>query len=321
MGVLSQSTTNSPGPINSGNGNITNDDHTNVVATLSQHASAAMPVASLAVSPNRSPLTTNSNAINTIPLSTKQFLIRRVRSRSKSDPEAVPEKSLFSRFFPKKTKKPLPTLITTSSKSIDRSINSDPNNKDSKMLTSPRRSVHGGYDEEEDEFDERVISTNSLSDTDQQHSKENRTIPSQSSTVSRAGIRTTSGNNRYSTAGPNALSLPSSDSQYYASMTSAPTGFSISYHKCMSRGGDDLRIQATLGRMQKNRQTGTGAANQLLVSCMVEILFVSSFYQGTFSHQFSLFKHKLGGYFLSDCLALLVLFTAACFKCLRHGHD
>jgi hypothetical protein len=51
-------------------------------------------------------------------------------------------------------------------------------------------------------------------------------------------------------------------------MSSAPTGFSISYHKRMTKGNDNLRIQAALGRFQQQSKQGTangGGTNQLLV--------------------------------------------------------
>lgn len=267
-GTISKSTTNSTGIPTNNNGSPSTDEHTNVVATLSQHASAAMPVATLHVSPNRAPLTTNANAVNMQPASSaKQFLIRRVRSRSKSDPQSVPEKSLFSRFFPKKLKKPLPALITTSSKSIDPGQHLSPNGNNSMTPNGTRRSTEAVYDVEDDEFDERIISTSSLSDTDhQQHSKENETDKSQSLNPSRNGTRTNSGNGRNTTAGPNVLTLPTSDSEYYASMTAAPKGFSISYHRRANKEPNDLRIQAALTRLQKTKQSNMTGVNQLQVS-------------------------------------------------------
>jgi hypothetical protein len=267
VGVLTQ-------PINNtsaidGGTNGTNDicEHPNVVATLSQHASAAMPVASLVLPANKSQ-TTNASSTSS---AAKQFLIRRVRSRSKSDPQSVPEKSLFSRFFPKKSKKPLPTLLTATTKSIDTHSNSTNQQKRQDMnrnlLTTdyPRSKTYEEYDE--DDLDERTISTGSLSDIDHQN-KDNRMTGTRSSNTTRGGSRTNSGNGKNTSAGPNALSLPTSDSQYYASMSSAPTGFSISYHKRMTKGNDDLRIQAALGRLQqqsKARTATSGGTSQLTV--------------------------------------------------------
>jgi len=118
---------------------------------------------------------------------------------------------------------------------------------------------------EEEEFDERIVSTGSLSDTDHQNSQLNRLTGTQSSNVTRAGSRTNSGNSRTTSAGPNALTLPTSDSQYYASMSAAPKGFSISYHKRMTNGSDDLRKQATLTRFQQQtKQNASGGTSQLL---------------------------------------------------------
>jgi hypothetical protein len=267
VGVLSNPTNNTSGP--GGGTNGTNDvcEHSNVVATLSQHASAAMPVASLALPPNK-PQSTNTNSTLSSSSSAKQFLIRRVRSRSKSDPQSVPDKSLFSRFFPKKTKKPLPTLLTTTTKSIDTHTNYTNQKKRQTINNNLLTTDYQREEDDDDELDERTISTGSLSDTDQRNNKDMRIIGTQSSNTTRGGSRTNSGNGKNSSAGPNALSLPTSDSQYYASMSSAPTGFSISYHKRMSKGNDDLRIQAALGRLQQQNKQGTannGGTSQLMV--------------------------------------------------------
>jgi hypothetical protein len=269
VGVLSHPTNNTSGP--GGGTNGTNDvcEHPNVVATLSQHASAAMPVASL-VLPSNKVQTTNQNSTSS---SAKQFLIRRVRSHSKSDPQSVPDKSLFSRFFPKKTKKPLPTLLTTTTKSIDThtTINHSKKRANNNLLTTDYQPSNNYEEDEDDEFDDRTVSMGSLSDTDQQTNKDNRITGTQSSNITRGGSRTNSGSGKMTSAGPNALSLPTSDSQYYASMSSAPTGFSISYHKRMSKGNDDLRIQAALGRLQQQSKQGTangvggGGTSQLMV--------------------------------------------------------
>jgi hypothetical protein len=65
-------------------------------------------------------------------------------------------------------------------------------------------------------------------------------------------------------------------------MSSAPTGFSISYHKRMSKGNDDLRIQAALGRLQQQSKQGTsnggGGTSQLLVCQFLSIkIFIFCF--------------------------------------------
>ncbi len=266
VGVLLHPTNNTSGPGGGTNGTNDVNEHSNVVATLSQHASAAMPVASLAI-PSNKIQSTNTNSTSS---SAKQFLIRRVRSRSKSDPQSVSDKSLFSRFFPKKTKKPLPTLLTTTTKSIDTRTNITNQKKrqniNNNLLTTDYQREEDVDDDEE--LDERTASTGSLSDSDQQNNKDDRIIGTRSSNITRGGSRTNSGNGKNTNAGPNALSLPTSDSQYYASLSSAPTGFSISYHKRMSKGNDDLRIQAALGRLQQQSKQGTAnnsGTSQLLV--------------------------------------------------------
>jgi hypothetical protein len=256
------------------------------VATLSQHASAAIPVAALVLPPTKVQ-SSNTNSTS----SAKQFLIRRVRSRSKSDPQSVPDKSLFSRFFPKKTKKPLATLLTTTTKSIDTHTNINSNRKrqniNNNLLTTNYQ------EDDDDELDERTVSTGSLSDTDQQNSKDDRITGTRSSNVTRGGSRTNSGNGKNTTAGPNALSLPTSDSQYYASMSSAPTGFSISYHKRMSKGADDLRIQAALRNLQQ--QSKQSAATTPLLVC--HRLYIENV-QRTFSHDVFFSVTLSSGYFL-----------------------
>ena len=277
VGVLSHSNNNTSGP--GGGTNGTNDcEHSNVVATLSQHASAAMPVASL-VLPSNKVQTTNTNSTSS---AAKQFLVRRVRSHSKSDPQSVPDKSLFSRFFPKKTKKPLPTLLTTTTKSIDTHTTiSSKKRGNNNLLTTDYQPSNNYEDDEDDEFDDRAVSTGSLSDTDHRNLKDNRLTGTRSSNITRGGSRTNSGGGKSTSAGPNALSLPTSDSQYYASMSSAPTGFSISYHKRMSKGNDDLRIQAALGRLQQQSKQGTangGGTSQLLVCQFLSIkIFILCF--------------------------------------------
>ncbi|CAF1214514.1 unnamed protein product [Rotaria sp. Silwood1] len=266
--VLSNPTNNTSGP---GGGTISRDDicePSNIVAALSQHASAAMPVASLALLPL--PQKPQSTTLNLTSSTAKQFLIGRVRSRSKSDPQSVPDKSLFSKFFPKKTKKPLSTLLTTTTKSIENQTNINSNKKrqninNNLLTTNYQRS--NNYEDDDDELDERTVSTGSLSDNDRQNNKNDRIGGNRNSNTNRNGSRTSSGSGRNISAGPNALSLPSSDSQYYASMSSAPTGFSISYHKRPSKANDDLRLQATLARIQQQSKQGTptcGGTSQLL---------------------------------------------------------
>ena len=269
VGVLTHPINNTSGIDGGTNGTDDICEHPNVVAALSQHASAAIPVASLVLPTTNKTQTTNTNSTSS---AAKQFLIRRVRSRSKSDPQSVPDKSLFSRFFPKKSKKPLPTLLTTNTKSIDTHSNSTNHKKrqdlDPNLLTINYKHSNTYEEYDEDELDERTVSTGSLSDTDNQNLKDNRLIGTRSSNVTRGSSRTNSGNGKNSSAGPNALSLPTSDSQYYASMSSAPTGFSISYHKRMSKGNDDLRIQAALGRLQQASKARTATCegtNQLMV--------------------------------------------------------
>ncbi len=268
VGVLSHPTNNSSGP--GGGTNGTNDvgEHSNIVAALSPHASAAMPVASLVLSSNKSQSTSTSSTSS----AAKQFLSRRVRSRSKSDPQSVSDKSLFSRFFPKKTKKPLATLLTTTTKAIETPTNTTNHKKrqtvNNNLLTTNYQGSNNYEEDEDDELDERTGSTGSLSDTDQQNHKDGRINGTRSSNTTRGGSRTNSGNGKNTNSGPNALSLTTSDSQYYASMSSAPTGFSISYHKRMTTGNDNLRIQAALGRIQLQSKQGTttdGGTSQLLV--------------------------------------------------------
>lgn len=251
-----------------------------------------MPVAALVLPPNKIQLTnTNSTPPPTTTSSSsssssaaKQFLIRRVRSRSKSDPQSVPDKSLFSRFFPKKTKKPLPTLLTTTTKNIDTHTNITNKKKRTNINNNLLTADYQREDDDDDELDERTVSTGSLSDTDHQNHKDERINGTRSSNITRGGSRANSGNSKNTSAGPNALSLPTSDSQYYASLSSAPTGFSISYHKRMSKGNDDLRIQAALGRLQQQSKQGTtttnGGTNQLLVCQLLlrlDLYFISYF--------------------------------------------
>ncbi|CAF2518073.1 unnamed protein product [Rotaria sp. Silwood2] len=270
--VLSNPTNNTSGPGGGTNGRDDICEHANIVAALSQHASAAMPVASLALLPPPQKLQpTISNASSSSSSSTaKQFLIGRVRSRSKSDPQSVPDKSLFSKFFPKKTKKPLPTLLTTTTKAIENQTNINSNKKRQNMnnnLLTTNYQRSNNYEDDDDELDDRTASTGSLSDNVRQNNKHDGIGSGRSSNTIRGGSRTSSGSGKNISAGPNALSLPTSDSQYYASMSSAPTGFSISYHKRMSKGNDGLRLQAALGRLQqqsKQSTTTSGGTSQLL---------------------------------------------------------
>ncbi|CAF1465871.1 unnamed protein product [Rotaria magnacalcarata] len=254
--VLSHPTNNTSGPSGGTNGKNDICEHSNVVATLSQHASAVMPVATLALPPPKAPTTTTNSASTTA----KQFLIGRVRSRSKSDPQSVPDKSLFSRFFPKKTKKPLAALLTASTKGIDTRTNMDSYKKQQNInnnLLTANYQRSNNYEDDDYELDDRTTSTGSLSDNDRLNNKDDRITSARSSNTIRGGSRTSSGSGKNISAGPNALSLPTSDSQYYASMSSAPTGFSISYHKRMTKGNDNLRIQAALGRLQQQNKQGT----------------------------------------------------------------
>lgn len=135
--------------------------------------------------------------------------------------------------------------------------------------------------EDDYEVDERTTSTSSLSDNDRLNMKDERISSARSSTTIRGGSRNNSGNGKNSSAGPNVLLLPTSDSQYYASMSSAPTGFSISYHKRMTKGNDDLRIQAALGRLQQQSKQGTasGGTSQLMVCHLYkELMFILFYY-------------------------------------------
>ncbi|CAF0891250.1 unnamed protein product [Adineta ricciae] len=270
VGVLSCPANSTSGPGGGTNGTNEISEHSNVVAALVQHTSTAMPVASLAVPTNKSQATNASSSSSSTSSAAKQFLIRRVRSRSKSDPQSVPDKSLFSRFFPKKTKKPLPTLLTTTTKSIETHSNSTNYKKRSNvhnnLLTTNYPNSNTYEDDDDDELDERTASTGSLSDSEQRNHKDGRINGVRSSNTTRGGSRVNSGSGKNTSAGPNALALPTSDSQYYASLSSAPTGFSISYHKRMTKGNDDLRIQAALGRLQQQSKQGTasGGTSQLL---------------------------------------------------------
>jgi hypothetical protein len=281
------------------------------------HTNTAMPLASCGSSlpPGKSLVTNSSSTIPSSPSASlssssaaKQFLTRRVRSHSKSDTQSVSDKSLFSRFFPKKAKKPTATLLTMTTKSIDLTMKNKRapltnqaslSSNDHRLTIDEEEEEHqqqqqqqqrhqqqqqqqlqdNANDDDDDELDERKISTGSLSDADRHRQKKDGMSSIRSSNTSRFGSRSNSGNSKVSTSGPNSLILPTSDSQYYASMSSAPTGFSISYHKCMKNGNDNLRKQAALGRLQQqqqqqqqqqNKQTGgtsSSGASQLMVGC------------------------------------------------------
>ena len=247
--ITSQTNNDTSGP---GGGKTTgssevsaNADSTNVAAALVPHVNSTTPVAS-----GKSQTTSSS-------LSTKEFLTRRVRSRSKTDAQSVPDKSLFSKFFSKKSKKPLGTLITTMTNSID--LNPKPKRTyltNQSSLTTDE--THSTIDEaeqegEEDEYgddetlDQSMISSGSMSDI---------SCPPKTTSESKSKVR------------PNPVKIPRSDPQYYASMTSAPKGFSISYHQCMTKGNDNIRLQQTpFGRSQKG--AGADGANQLKVCLML----------------------------------------------------
>ncbi|CAF0810684.1 unnamed protein product [Adineta ricciae] len=263
-GVFAQIANNTSGPGGGGSGGDVNDEindgltEPHVVAALAQHASAASPVASMNLPSGKVPATN-------VDSSAKSSLSRRVRSRSKTDTQSVTDKSLFSRLFSKKSKKPMGTLITTTTKSINLDVPKIRSNTIKESLSSGRqRSTieeqdEGAYDND----DSRNLSTGSLSDTEHPDEKDDELDLSHSSMASRSDSRNNSGPGKKSNSGHNPI--PTSDSQYYASLSSAPTGFSISYHKRMAKGNDDLRIQAALTRLQQqqNKKRTTGGANQL----------------------------------------------------------
>ena len=204
--------------------------------------------------------------------SAKQFLTRRVRSHSKTDNQSVTEKSLFSRFFPKKPKKSI-ALITTNAKSLDLPLSNARRvplvNQSSLSSNEPQSTIDEEENEnerEDDENDEQNVSGASLSD-DEQHQPKTNPLPV---TRSSNNSRTSSGSTKTSTQTVTPTILPASDSQYYASMSAAPKGFSISYHKCMSKGNDNLRKQAAFGRLQQHQQNNpnNAGATQLMVGSM-----------------------------------------------------
>jgi len=250
--------TSGPGGGNAANNEIADDsEQPNVVAALGLHTNAAIPVASLGLPSGKSQLTnTNSTASSS---AEKQSLTRRVRSRSKTDTQSVTDKSLFSRIFSKKSKKPMGTLISTTTKSIDLDINNKgPNfgNKLSLITSEPRSTI----DEEEYDYgDDDVL---------------------EESNITIGSLSGQSGIEKKYKAPPHSSSLPTSDSQYYASMSSAPTGFSISYHKRMTKGNDDLRLQAALGRLQQQNKKGnpSGGTSQLMVCHTLLYLFLAWYF-------------------------------------------
>lgn len=203
--------------------------------------------------------------------STKEHQSGRNRSRSKTDSQSVSDKSLFSRIFSKKSKKPMGTLITTTTKSIDLNVNKKRQNFINQS-SSNKPSLRSTIDEAAEyeygnDDDDPNISTGSLSDTDQLDEKDDVLNTSVSSTSTLPRSRKNSGSGKKTSPSPTGLTLPTSDSQYYASMSSAPTGFSISYHKYLTKGNDDLRIQAAIGRIQQQNKKGTGAGSRDLMVC------------------------------------------------------
>lgn len=280
VGVLSPVSANSNGDhaANDDQRNIGGTEQKRIVAAMAQHTNTATPVAA-AVSPaKRSPVNSTSSAASTVPVSSssaKQFFTRRVRSQSKTDSQPVSDKSLFSKLFPKKSKKPNAQLLTTTTKSIDL----DTKTKRPPLLNQSSLSPTDAQlriDEEEeqrdnnqfdDELDKNNISTASFSDNEDEHPSHKDMMKNVQGTKSG---RTASGNSKTSSNNPTTTTImPASDSQYYASLSAAPKGFSISYHKCMTKGNDNLRKQAALGLFQQNKQTSgiaNNGANQLMVN-------------------------------------------------------
>lgn len=237
-----------------------------------------MPVASCGLPPQGKFHVMNS-APSVSSSSSKQFLSRRVRSQSKSDTQSSPEKSLFSRFFPKKPKKPLPALLTTTTQSIQLTGQNKRHpliNQKSLTSSDPRSTIDEEQEDDDDDedFDERKASTESLTDPSAKKGKVQRT----------SSTRTTSGTSKSSNAGPNPMILPASDSQYYASMSSAPKGFSISYHKCMTKGNDSLRKQVVYGRSQNQQLNKPPEASQLMVGSPFSSVVAFIFCQGSLTH-------------------------------------
>lgn len=224
-----------------------------------------MPVTSLG-SPSKSQVTTSTAS----PASKKDGSSRRIRSSSKTDSQSVSDKSLFQRIFSKRPKKPLGSLITTTTKSIDLSIRKKRNLVAQSSLTKPSPGSTIDEEGENNNYandDDPNISTGSLSDTDNFDEKDDAMNTSLSSSTTLGNSRVNSGNEKKSNTARNYMTLPASDAQYYASMSSAPTGFSISYHKYPTKDNQDLRKQATLGRYQKQNKTGTGGGAAQLMVC------------------------------------------------------
>ncbi|CAF0865921.1 unnamed protein product [Rotaria sordida] len=272
VGVSSHRPNNTSGPgggatavVASAANNETNDDsdQRNVVAALAPYANTAVPVSPLRLPLGKSNLTSSASSS---PSSMKERSNRRTRSGSNSDSQSVSDKSLFSKLFSKKPKKPLGTLITTTTKSI----NIDVNKKRQNLITQSSLSKDHGRstinEEEECDDNDPNISTGSLSDTDCLDEKDDVINTSLSSTTTLFGSRTNSSSGKKSKATTHLVTLPTSDSQYYASMSSAPTGFSISYHKWLSKGSDDLRIQAAIGRLQQQNKKATAGGTSNLMS-------------------------------------------------------
>ncbi|CAF3741299.1 unnamed protein product [Rotaria socialis] len=283
--VSSRITNNTAGPGGGGGGggsgasasahHETNDDfdQRNVVAALAPYANAAAPVTSLRIPPgkfNVTSSTVSSSATSTTTPSTsvsstaKEFLTHRTRSRSKTDSQSVSDKSLFSRIFSsKKSKKPMGTLITTTSKSIDLDVNKKRQNfvNQSSLTKSngPRSAINEAEEYDYANDDDTNISTGSLSDTDQFDEKDDVLTTSLSSNTTLCQSTKNSGAGKKLNMNSNTMTTPTSDPQYYASMSSAPTGFSISYHQRLTKGNDDLRKQAAFGLLQKQNKTGTAA--------------------------------------------------------------
>ncbi|CAF3876074.1 unnamed protein product [Rotaria magnacalcarata] len=255
--------------------NETNDgfDQRNVVAALAPYANTATPVTSLRIPSGKFNVTSSTASSSTTSTATsvsstaKEFLAHRTRSRSKTDSQSVSDRSLFSRIFSsKKSKKPMGTLITTTSKSIDLDVNKKRQNlvNQSSLPKSngPRSAIDEAeeYDYANDDDDDPNISTGSLSDTDQFDEKDDALTTSLSSNTTLCRSTKNSGSGKKLNMNSNTMTIPTSDPQYYASMSSAPTGFSISYHQCLTKGNDDLRKQAAFGLLQKQNKTGTAAA-------------------------------------------------------------
>ncbi|UJR16183.1 hypothetical protein I4U23_003093 [Adineta vaga] len=165
------------------------------------------------------------------------------------------------------------TLITTTTKSINLDVpKKRANTIKASLSPGEQRSTiveqaEAGYgNDDDDQFDGRNLSTGSLSDTEHLDEKDDDVDFNHSLMTSRGGSRTNSGPGKKSNMGQN--SIPTSDSQYYASLSSAPTGFSISYHKRMAKGNDGLRIQTALTRLQQQQlnKKGTGGGTSQLTS-------------------------------------------------------